>query len=377
MIETAAAVWPDRHVPIAAVVEQCRAYRDSGAIDGILIPDQLANFIPRQLWTARNTPLAAMMADPDSVCDAFVVAPYIASAVPELSLHLTTDSVRRPPAELIQSMLTLAYLTDGHASFEIGGGEVKQTRPFGHPTNQGMSRMKDLFELFHLAMDSAGPFSHEGRRWTFENAFLGSRRPHRPKVFGLGGGPTLIDHVTRYADGLVIAAPNAWPNAEMAAEQIARIRFELEQKGRDPEGFRFGMWACSVLHDTPAQREAALANPVLKFVAGALGRTEPHTWAKEGLSSPVPEGWAYYKDLLPYAMDDAFVQGVVDAVTPEHVVKSFFVGSPADVAAQVKPFVDAGIDFVCAFDYLPLVGDPADAGNAVGRLIDLCRRIRG
>jgi phthiodiolone/phenolphthiodiolone dimycocerosates ketoreductase len=376
MIETAAAVWPDRHIPIAAVVERCRAYEASGVIDGILIPDQLANFIPRQLWKPQNTPLAAVLADPDSVCDAFVVAPYIAALAPGLSLHLTTDSVRRPPAELIQSMLTLAYLTDGKASFEIGGGEVKQTKPFGHPTNQGMSRMKDLFALFRHVMDSDGPFSYEGRRWAFENAFLGGCRPYRPKIMGLGGGPTLIDHVTTYADGLVVAVPNAWPSAEMAAEQIADIRAKVEQKGRDPEGFRIGMWACSALHDGPEQRDAAFANPILRFVAGALGRTEPHTWVRENLPSPVPEGWAYYKDLLPYSMDERFVQDVVDAVTPEHLGKSFFVGCAEDVANQVKPFVDAGIDWVCAFDYLPLIGDPADAPRAVERLIDLCARIR-
>lgn len=376
MIETAAALWPDRHIPIAAVAEQCRAYEASGVVDGVLIPDQLANFIPRQLWKPENTPLAAFMSDPDSLCDAFVIGAYVAAVAPALSLHLTTDSVRRPPAELIQSMLTLSYITGGKASFEVGGGEIKQTKPYGHPTNQGMSRMGDLFSIFTKVMDGDGPFDHEGRRWKFENAFLGGHRPHRPTLMGLGGGPTLIDHVTSHADGLVVAVPNAWPTPEIAAEQIADIRKQVERKGRDPEAFRFGMWACSVLHDGPDQLEAAMGNPILKFVAGALGRTETHTWANEGLPSPVPEGWAYYKDLLPYAMDDRFVQDVVDAVTPDHLRKSFLFGSAEEVAAQVAPFVDAGIDWVCAFDYLPVVGDPADAPNAVARLIDLCGRIR-
>jgi hypothetical protein len=44
----------------------------------------------------------------------------------------------------------------------------------------------------------------------------------------------------------------------------------------------------------------------------------------------------------------------------------------ASASEEVKPFVDAGIEWVCAFDYLPLVGDPADAPRAVQRLIDLC-----
>lgn len=376
MIETAAALWPDRHIPIAAVAELCKAYEASGVVDGVLIPDQLANFIPHQLWNPLNTPLAAMMSDPDSLCDAFTVAAYIAAAAPGLHLHLTTDSVRRPPAELVQSMLTLAYITEGKASFEVGGGELKQTKPYGHPTNQGMSRMQDLFSIFTKVMESNGPFDFDGRRWKFENAYLGGYRPFRPTLMGLGGGPTLIDHVTSYADGLIVAVPNAWPSADMAAEQIATIRKMVAEKGRDPEAFRFGIWACSVLCDGPEQLNAAMDNPILKFVAGALGRTEPHTWKDDGLASPVPAGWAYYKDLLPYAMDDTFVDDVVGAVTREHLEKSFLVGSAEHVATLVKPYVDAGIDWVCAFDYLPVVGDPSDAQNAVGRLIDLCGRIR-
>jgi phthiodiolone/phenolphthiodiolone dimycocerosates ketoreductase len=376
MIETAAALWPDRHIPMGAYAEQCQAYQASGVIDGVLIPDQLANFIPQQLWKPENTPLAAIMSDPDSLCDAFVFAAYIAAAAPGLSLHLTTDSVRRPPAELVQSMLTLAYITEGRATFEVGGGEIKQTKPYGHPTNQGMSRMKDLFSIFTKVMDSEGPFDYEGRRWTFDNAFLGGHRPYRPMLMGLGGGPTLIDHATSHADGLVVAVPNAWPSPATAAEQIVAIRRQVEEKGRDPEAFRIGMWACSVLYDGTEQLESALTNPILKFVAGALGRTETHTWKNEGLASPVPEGWAYYKELLPYSMDDQFVEDVVNAVTREHLEKSFLFGSAKQVAAQIKPFVDAGIDWVCAFDYLPVVGDPDDAPNAAVRLIDLCGRIR-
>jgi phthiodiolone/phenolphthiodiolone dimycocerosates ketoreductase len=376
VIETSAAVWPDRHVPIDAVIAQCRAYQDSRVIDGVLIPDQLANFIPQQLWTAENSPLAAFMSDPDSLCDAFSVAPFIAASVPGLKLHLTTDSVRRPPAELVQAMLTLAYLTEGKATFEVGGGEVKQTGPYGHPTNQGMSRMKDLFQIFGKAVDGDGPFDHDGRRWKLNGAYLGGARPHRPTLWGLGGGPTLLDHVTSYADGLAVAVPNAWPSPEFAADQIAAIRKQVAQKGRDPEKFRIGIWACTIMHDDQTLLAEALTNPILRFVCGALGRTETDRWQHEGLPSPVPPGWAYYTDLLPYAMDDDFVADVVAAVTPEHLRKGFLCGSAAEVAAQVEPYVQAGVDWVCAFDYLPVVGDPADAANAMSRTIELCTLIK-
>jgi phthiodiolone/phenolphthiodiolone dimycocerosates ketoreductase len=287
MTETAAAVWADRNVPIEAIAEQCKAYVASGAVDGVLIPDQLANFIPAQLWTQQNTPLAAMMDDPDSMMDAFMVAPYIAAVAPGLALHLTTDSVRRPPAELIQSMLTLAHITEGKATFQIGGGELKQTKPFGHPTNQGMSRMKDLFSMYEKFLTSDGPFDFEGRRRTLQGAFLGSAMHHKPKVWGLGGGPQLLDYTATWADGIAVAVPNAWTSPEAAEKGVLEIRRKVEEKGRDPAKFRIGLWAVSLMHDDERQLHAALDNPILKFVCGAMGRVETDQWQADGYD-PLP-----------------------------------------------------------------------------------------
>ena len=376
MTETAASVWADRHIPIGAIAEQSKALEASGVVDGVLIPDQLANFIPAQLWTEENTPLAAMMGDCDSLCDAFMVAPYIYANAPSLEIHLTTDSVRRPPAEIVQSMLTLAHMTEGKATLEVGGGEIKQTGPFGHPTNQGMSRMGDLFAIWDKFLDSDGPIDFEGRRRTLEGAFLGGERKHRPKLWGLGGGPKLIDYTTSYGDGLAVAAPNAWTSPEEAAEEIAAVRKQVEEKGRDPESFRIGLWASTLLHDDPAELEAKLDNPILKFVCAAIGRVDTGRWKDEGFDLPFPQGWTYFKDLLPNGLDDGFVQEVVGASTPENQRAAFMSGSPEDVAAQIKPYAEAGVDWICPFDYLPVVSDPAEAPDAVRRMIELCGRIK-
>lgn len=376
MPETCVGIWTDRHVPATAIAEQCRALEASGVVDGVLIPDQLSGFVPAQLWTPENTPLAALLGDPDSAMDAFMVAPYVHAAAPSLNLHLTTDSVRRGPAELVQSMLTLAHLCEGRANLQVGGGETKQLGPFGHPTNQGMSRMKDLFQIYRRFLDSDGPIDYEGRRWTLQQAFLGGAKAHRPTLWGLGGGPQLLDHATSWADGLAIAAPNVLRSPEECAEQIAAIRRQVEEKGRDPAAFRIGLWVSVLLNPDPAKIEAAMANPIIRFVSAALGRIDTGMWDAEGLALPFPAGWTYFKHLLPYAMDDELVARVVAATTPAHVERAWLVGSPADVAAEIRPYLDAGIDWVMPFDYLPVVGDPADAPASVGWMVELCAALK-
>ena len=261
MTETAASVWADRNVPVGAIAEQCKAYAASGAVDGVLIPDQLANFIPAQLWTPQNTPLAAMMSDPDSMMDAFMVAPYIAAAATGLALHVTTDSVRRPPAELIQSMLTLAHITEGKATFQIGGGELEQTKPFGHPTNQGMSRMKDLFSMYEKFLTSDKPSTSTAP------TYLAGRLPRfgdAAQAHGVGArrrSSTIRLH-RHLGRGMAIADLDAG-HRRSGRRGCSRSGERWRKKGRDPAKFRIGLWAVCLMHDDERQLQAALDNPIL------------------------------------------------------------------------------------------------------------------
>src|SRR5205807_9896901 len=105
-IKTALALWGDRHFPASVVAEQGKALHAAG-VDGVLLADQFGNFIPPQLWTTDVTPSAAVLPDPDSHSDVFALGGYLLAAAPGLDLAVSTDSVRRPPAELVQAMLTL------------------------------------------------------------------------------------------------------------------------------------------------------------------------------------------------------------------------------------------------------------------------------
>jgi phthiodiolone/phenolphthiodiolone dimycocerosates ketoreductase len=183
MTQTSIAVWADRHLEPQLVAEVAKYLEGSGVADGVLLADQTTNFLPQQLWTAANTPMAQVMDDPDSHSDVWVIAGYLLAHAPSLGLTVSTDAVRHAPAELVQRMLTLANLTAGRAAFHIGGGEAKQCEPFGHKRSQGMSRMEDLFKIFHLLLDADRPVDFEGRRWTFKRAWIGNARlPWAPRA---------------------------------------------------------------------------------------------------------------------------------------------------------------------------------------------------
>ncbi len=376
MLETCVGMFPDRHVPVSMLREQCKVLETHPGVDGVLLPDQLASFVPQQLWKPEYTPMAELIGDPDSLHDAFSLAGYVAAVAPSLKLNLTTDAVRRPPAELVQSLLTLSALSESNVNIQIGGGEYKQTQPFGHPTNQGMSRLSDVLQIYRRFMDSDEPFDFEGRRWNLKQAYLGGAKQFRPEVWGLGAGPMLLDHVTSWADGLATSVPSAFASPDRVGTAIAGIRKQLEKKGRDPEKFRIGLWFSVLLHEDDTQLERAFNNPLVKFVSGAMGRIDTRLWHEEGLGLPFPDGWTYFKDLMPYGMKDSLVDDIVAAVTPKHMERAWLLGSPEDVAKQVQPYLEAGVDWVMAIDYRPVVGAPEDAAAAATRGADLCAAIK-
>jgi len=375
-VETAVIVFGDRYMPAGAIAEQARALQASGVVDYLEMSDQLNNFIPPSLWTTENTPMAAVLPDIDSPVDAFMAVAYAAAAAPGMKITLATDSIRRGPSELVQSMLTLANMTEGNAMFQVGGGEQKQCRQFGWKRGQGLARMEDLFKIFHAYWDTEGPVDFEGHHTTLKRAYLGGAKPHRPKLWGLGGGPKLLDLATTYCDGFSAAAPCVWANAEEAGSHIAELKQELERKGRDPEAFGFGIFCPVLLHEDEDRLDAALDNPLVRWMTATYGRITPTDWRKVGIEPPVPDDWTYYMKMVPYHETAEFIADVLTKSTREVAENGLFWGTPAKVAATLQEYVDAGVNWVLPVDYMPLMLTPEEAPTALGRSIEVCSLLK-
>jgi phthiodiolone/phenolphthiodiolone dimycocerosates ketoreductase len=371
--EVAAIVWGDRNQPASLVVAQARALQQSGVVDTILFSDQLVNLIPPQLWTPENTGMASELRDPDSHPDPFVMSTYASAAAPELKMVVSTDAIRHGPAELMQTMLTMANVTEGKSCFHIGAGEAKQCKPYGWKRSQGLGRLEDLFQIFHKFWETDGPIDHDGRYVKFEKAYIGCGKPYRPEIWGLGGGPQLLDLAFTYADGMAATAPCLWTTAEHAHDDITRMKTIIEAKGRDPEAFGFGIYCPVLVHDDEQVLDRLMDNAIVRWLAGIVGRIHGTAWHDEGVEPPIPDDWTYFQKMIPYNMDDAFIAEVVEKSTRKVVEKGWFYGTPETVGRALSAYVDAGVTWVLPCDWTPLVLDAADvAENQLRRNIEIC-----
>jgi phthiodiolone/phenolphthiodiolone dimycocerosates ketoreductase len=378
-VEIDAAIGLSRYFPASATADAARAFEASGVIDGITMWDQMMFFHPPSLWTEKNTPMLAVMPDLDSFVDPFASLGYAACAAPSLNLSLGTDAVRRSPGELAQSMLTLSAMTTGTVTVQLGAGEIKQCRPFGCKRSQGLRRTEDMLRLLRAQFTTREPIDFTGNHWTFDTAFIGNAQKDRPlRIWGLGGGPRLIDITTSYADGFTTAAPFVATNPARWAEIIEQLKGQLVAKDRDPDAFDFGLFpACCLIHEDENVLDRALENPLIRWVTAIMGRINQADSERDGIAPPLPADWHYAMKLLPYRIGAAEAEEMMSGVTREMVERSWIIGAPAEVANHLRGFVEVGTTWRHIGDLTPLVLDPADAAESGRRVIEIAQGVKG
>jgi phthiodiolone/phenolphthiodiolone dimycocerosates ketoreductase len=346
-------------------------------VDYLHVADQMNGWWPPHLWSPLNSPLATMIPDLDSAADPAVISAYASAAAPGIGVTISTDAIRRGPAEMMQTMLTLANLAGGRAILQIGAGELKQTLPYGWKRSEGLKRQEDHLRYYDAFWKGDGKVTMQGNYWNFDKAWIGGVRPNRPLVYALGGGPKLIDLATSYADGFATVAPNVVSSPAQFGDMVRNIRKDVAAKGRDPEKFGFCLWVFTLIHDDPAVISRALDNPLFRWLVAIYGRMNMADWQAYGEEPAFPLDWHYSMKLVPYQYTDrAEVDRILGKVTRRMSELGFIWGNAEQVAAQIQPYVDAGATCIDLVELLPLLLDPADAQASIGRQLDVCARLK-
>jgi phthiodiolone/phenolphthiodiolone dimycocerosates ketoreductase len=376
-VETAVPFIADRHLdprlagPFAVRLETSRV------VDFYQTWDQLTSWWPRALWTRDNTPLAGVIEDCDSFQDAFISAAFAAAHTNTLGSAISTDAIRNQPAELLQRLLTLAGNEDRRRPIlMLGAGEIKQTKPFGYSRSEGLSRLEDTLYLLNQLANSKDLVSYQGHHLHYDEAWIGGSMKNPPRVLAMGGGPRLMEMATKHADGFVSVIPLAFANLDKFSAVLEQMRRLLDQHGRNPDNFTFGLWHMVLMHEDEDELERMCDNRLLRWIAAAFGRFHPAEWREEGITPPFPDGWHYALKLLPAKMSQAEVDDIIERTSPEMVRRSFHVGTPDQVAAQIKPFIDAGATFASVFDMAPTVRPLDRAPESLERVLEVCRILK-
>ena len=367
--------WALRELDPRSGGELAGLMAQSGAVDEVVIWDQMTSWWPNALWTPDVTAQASQLKDIDALSDPFITIAFALAANENLGWAVSTDALRRDPPELFQSALTLSNATHGKSRLLLGAGEVRHINPYGRKRSEGLARLRDTLKIARQFFTAEKPFDFDGEIWKYRKAWIGNARNEpRPDLFALGGGPHLIDAAVELADGWVSGVPFVFSTPEEYSAEVVRVKESLANHGRDPESFVFGLYHLTYLCDDRQEFLDNIEHPLLKWYAATGGRLNQRHWASEGLESVYPDDWHYALHMRPAHMTRAEVDEILNRTTAEHVDKTCIAGTPSDVAQILRPYTDAGCSYHLIIDYAPLVG--AEPTGAINRAVELCRLLK-
>jgi phthiodiolone/phenolphthiodiolone dimycocerosates ketoreductase len=347
---------------------------DSGRYHSIWLPDHMVSFWPDAIWTPEFTDLATVSPSPHRHLDGMAVAS--AAAVLTRNVPIATsvvDTVRRHPSSLAQTALTIDHLSGGRFILGVGSGEAENTVPYGFDFSRPVSRFEESLRVIRLLWESEGPVDFSGQFYRLQHARLDTE-PYEgryPPIWIGASGPRMLSITGRYADGWWPAG--AWSPEEYAAK-LAVIRDAAEQAGRDPMAIVPAFIMTCLIGDDSELAEILEAPLVKSWV---LQISAPALKAF-GFDHPMGEDWGGFQDIDPGVLTRQSIVDMLEKVEPESILAVIPHGTPKQVAARIKGYVDAGLRVPKILDYGGMAGlkfgakSAAKVREAEDELMKLC-----
>lgn len=349
---------------------------DSGRYHSIWLPDHMVSFWPESIWNPEFTDLATNSPSPHRHLDGLAVA--AAAAVLTRNTPLATsvvDTVRRHPAMLAQTALTIDHLAKGRFILGLGSGETENTVPYGFDFSKPVSRFEEALKVIRLLWDTDGPVDFEGQFYKLHHARMDTE-PYEgkfPRIWIGANGPRMLEITGRYADGWWPAG--AWTPEEYAAK-LKTVRDSAERAGRDPMAIvPANIQVCMIAHDD-AELAEILEAPLVKAFLLQISAQE---LAKRGFEHPLGAEWGGYQDINPAVLPRERILTMLEKARPEMLTSIIPTGTPDKIARRLKGFVDAGLRVPKIMDYSGMAGlkFAARSGAKVRETEDALLRLAG
>ena len=299
---------------------------EAAGLDSMWWADRLAGWMP-QGPHALVDPLPAM-----------AVAGHATSRL--LVGTAVADVLRRHPAQLAQSALTVQDLSGGRLVLGLGCGEAAGTVRYGMSFERPVDRLVEALEVLHALWRDGGPASFTGRHYSLSEARCGLASAVTPPPIWLAGhGPRMLDITGRTADGWLPTAsgPSTYAN------QLGTVRAAEAAAGRLPGSVEAGAFVWIVAARDRSQARQLLADERLR----ALGLLLPKGTLA---SSPLRQGPSL--DLL----GNEDMAGLARQIDPDELAKVLPHGGPEDLAEDLARYRSAGAEHLVVCDMAPLAG---------------------
>lgn len=328
--------------PIGALKQTIWASR-ALRLDCLLLWDHLQDIFPSSLWDRSFNWTAADNASPHEFFEQQTLLGFMGPRVGGMRTGVAvTDPIRRHPVVIAQAMVSLAHITKKAPILGIGAGERENVSPYGLPFTHTVSRVEEALQLIRMCLDETGPLNYEGAYYRLDNAVFDLRPPRgkKPLVWVGALGQRMLELTGRYGDGWY---PVGLMSAAEYGEKLAVVRAAAKAAGRDASAIVPSLQPYMVVAPTREEAESMLKSKTIRFF-GLLAPAA--SWTAQGFSHPFGDEFRGFIDFLPETYSRTFLEEAIASVPDEMANAGLFIGTPKEIATQLKPYADAGMRHV-------------------------------
>jgi phthiodiolone/phenolphthiodiolone dimycocerosates ketoreductase len=321
---------------------------DEIGIDIAMVPDHLMAWFASCLWPDVGN-IADILPSPHVFHDPFPLIAMWAERTERLRFATAvTDPIRRPPAQLAVTALTMGHLTEGRFVLGLGCGEAENLLPYGLPFDHPASRLEEALRIIR-AIWTEERVDYDGRFWKLRSAVcdIDPFDDRVPEIWIGAHGPRMLEITGRYADGWLPFMPFT---PEEYAKRLLVVRAAAEQAGRDPMSVTAALNTPVCIADTHEQAHAMLASAATGQFLLAMN---DDFYTELGQPHPlgISQGVAEY---IPEWLTEAELRSALAEVPDPMVAHDLIIhGTPAEVASQLAAFEEAGLQHLSPLDTSP------------------------
>lgn len=349
---------PGRIMPPADKAIEFAQKAEADGYDAVWWPCHLMGWIPDSVWTEDMTGLAKYQANPHVHFEPLTMMGAAGAATERIRVGVNvTDVIRRHPAMLAQTALTVDHLARGRSILGLGSGERMNVVPYGIEWRKPVGRLEEAIKVIRLLWEAGGPVDFDGEFFKLDGAVLGldPYEGKTPPIWIGAHGPRMLDICGRLCDGWL--PTNVTP--ETYAEKLSVIRASAEAAGRDPDAITTSMLAYVITAPDEETLERLCNQPLVRILFAAVDLS-PDTYARHGSTSPF-EGGTGFHSFVPTKVSRAEAERVISHIAPGIVREGTLHGTPQQIADQIRAYQDAGLRDVVLWNITPFA-DPGLSG---------------
>jgi len=140
--------------PIEKGIHQIKRLEEIG-YDSVWMADHLMGWTPESIWTPDLIKAAAFQKDPHIFHEVYSILAVAAWATSKITLGTSvTETFRRHPAVLAQTLITQDNISKGRVILGIGAGEGENVIPYGIKWDKPVSRLEESIKIIKLLWES-------------------------------------------------------------------------------------------------------------------------------------------------------------------------------------------------------------------------------